>query len=121
MKHIKFLTLMILFSSCHEKGRIKTEPDVNWSKEDSISREYQIGTINKVTGKILGTKYHAFCTEDKFVGCITNSKNDTLFKDKELNPKPEFRDLDQDGITDILFKGNIKDVYDLIKYDSLEK
>lgn len=92
-----------------------------WTSKDSITRAYHIGTANKVSGKILGIEYHAFWDENEYSGCITNSKNDTLVKDKSLNSNPEFTDFDQDDLTDIVFRSNIKNEYDLIKFDTLTK
>lgn len=120
MKHITTLIFLILFLSCKNTNKKNIESR-RFTENDSLDRSYNIGTINKVSGKILGIDYNAFCTYDDYIGCITNSKKDTLFKDETLNPNPEFIDFDKDGLIDITFKANIADEYDLIKFDTLVK
>jgi hypothetical protein len=116
-KYSRLLIILILLTSCDKKLIKQTE--TKSTKEDSIQRAYHIGTMNKVSGKILGKEYHAFCTDDTYSSCVTNSKNDTLIKDKNLNPIPEFIDFDKDGIVDIAFKSNLENQYDLIKFDTI--
>lgn len=85
--------------------------------QDSIQRAYFIGTTNKVSGEILGNTYYAFCREDNYYGCVTNEKNDTVFKDSNIEAKPRFIDFNKDGVTDIMFKSNVGDEYDFIVFD----
>lgn len=109
------MILLFLITSCDKK--VTKQKDVQWTKEDSLKRAYHIGSINKVSGKILGNEYFAFSLDSDYSGCITNPKNDTLFKDQDLNSRPQFIDFDKDGITDVIFKSNIENEYDFIKFD----
>jgi len=123
MKPIAVLMLFFLFISCNKsttkKGESQKKIKAKSTVVDLVNRSYNIGTFHKVSGKILGLEYHAFLNENNDDACIINSKNDTLFKDNNLGANPIFIDFDKDGITDVLFKSNIIDVYDFIKFDPI--
>ncbi len=121
MKFNACLFVVFLIFSCNKtssKKRVYNYPKiVALSLEDSIRRSYNIGTLNKVKGKILNESYNAFLCDDDYSGCITNKNNDTVFKESNLQSIPIFKDFDNDGCTDVLFKSNIDDSYNLIMFD----
>lgn len=90
--------------------------------EDSIRRNYSVGTMYKVRGKIVGEVYDAFTTaDDSMAGCITNFRNDTVFRSRNMGAEPAFIDFDKDGTIDVMFKSKGLTKYDLVMFDTKSK